>query len=79
MTLPFFLVRAALLSTTMAEGDLEYLQEQTRRMQETSTDPEELRQAYEMAREMHPSAPSLKELLAWDRQRPLRSHAPPSE
>ena len=66
------------LTTAMSEGDLGYLQH---RVQESLLfQPQEtVEQAYEMAREMHPSAPSLKELMAWDRQGPLPSQPPSSE
>lgn len=57
----------ATLSTTMSEGDLAYLQREVQGDLEL-IGREETELAYEIARKMHPSTPSLKELLAWDRQ-----------
>jgi len=68
----------AALTTLMSEGDLRLLQWKVQDSQET-LGPELLETAYEVARELHPEAPSLKELMAWDRQTPFRSQEPPEE
>src|SRR4051794_36826573 len=56
----------ASLTTWMSIGDLRWLQ---RTMKEANEDlgPEMARKAYNVVREIHPGAPSLKELMAWDR------------
>jgi hypothetical protein len=53
----------------MSEGDLPYLQEKVL-TQLHNLGPELAELAYETARRTYPQAPSLKELLAWDRQDP---------
>jgi len=59
------------MTTLMSEGDLQLLQWLIQDSYE-ELPPEQVEWAYNVARKMHPSAPSLKELMAWDRQAPAR-------
>ena len=64
------------LTTLMSEGDLNLLQWTVQDSYE-SLPPEMVELAYEMARERHPQAPSLRELLAFDHQNPPPSNPGP--